>query len=189
MLNVLHALFAAIAFGQTNPPGFAGGNSLNAVPISGEVQVTCSGFNGESAVLFQCRDMVLEPNAYDHFMGPREADFKWVELVAERPDGSVRVKTVAYDGARGATKEPLNLWISTIFQKGLLAVGLNQISYKLSSKEDNRGPFVTGKFEAIVNRTEERECARGVYESTDINDCNSHYSVCQRYFAERGFCK
>lgn len=189
MLNLLHALFATIAFGQTNHVGFASGNRFNAVPIQGEVQVTCNGFNGEGAALYQCRDIVLEPTTYDHFVGPQGADLRWVDLVAERQDGSVRVKTAAYDGARGLTKEPLNLWISTLFQKGLLAAGLNKISYKLYSKDNTRGPFVTGKFEATVNRVEERECPLGSYESTDLNDCSSQYSVCQRYFAERHFCK
>lgn len=188
MLNLLQVLFATAVFGQTNHFGFANGNRLNAVPIQGEVHVTCSGFNGESATVYNCRDIILEPGAYDHFKGP-QGDFQWVDLVSEWTEGSVRVKTAAYDGKSGSTNEPLNLWISTLFQKGLLAIGSNEVSYKLYKKNNTSEQGLSGKFTAIVERVSERLCPQGQYDSTDANDCSSQYSVCQRYFAEQKFCK
>ncbi len=189
MFNLLHILFAVSVYAQTNTVGFSRGNVLSAIPIQGQVQVTCSGFNGEGAAAFTCRDIVLEPQAYDYFVGPRDASLRWVDLIADRQDGTTRVKTAAYNGAQGRTNEALNLWISTIFQKGLLAPGNNEIKYKLYTSDNTNGPAVKGKFMAVVNRMPERQCQPGTYESTDINDCNSQYSVCQRYFAERQFCK
>lgn len=189
MFNLLNLFFAVSAFAQTNTVGFSHGNVLSAIPLQGQVQVTCSGFNGEGTASYNCRDVVLEPQSYDYFVGPRDSRLKWVDLVSVRQDGTTRVKTASYDGAVGRTNEALNLWISTIFQKGLLGLGKNEISYKIYASDNTREAIVTGTFQAVVNRLPTRQCATGSYTSSDISDCNSQYSVCQRYFAERQFCR
>lgn len=189
MLSLLLSILILPIIAQANSVGFSQGNMLTAIPIQGQVQVTCSGFNGEGTAVYNCRDVVLEPQAYDHFVGPRDAKLKWVDIISIRKDGSIRVKSAAYQGSLGRTVEPLNLWISTIFQKGLLGPGTNEVTYKLYTSDNTRDPLVTGTFQAIVNRSSARQCATGVYDSTDINDCSSQYSVCQRFFAERSFCR
>lgn len=189
MVNLLFTFLALPLFAQSNNVGFSQGNVLTAIPIQGQVQVTCSGFNGEANAVYNCRDVVLEPQAYDYFLGPRDPKLRWVDIIATRQDGSNRVKTAAYDGANGRTTEALNLWISTIFQKGLLALGNNEIQYKLYTADNTRDSLVSGTYQAVVNRAPTRQCQAGSYESPDINDCSSQYSICQRFFSERNFCK
>lgn len=189
MFNLLNLFVALQVFAQTNTVGFSRGNVFTAIPLQAQVQVTCSGFNGEGTASYNCRDVVLEPMAYDYFVGPADPNLKWVDLVATRQDGTTRVKTAAYNGYRGRTEEAINLWISTIFQKGLLGLGTNEVKYKLYVKDNTRDPFVSGTFQATVNRAAIRQCPSGAYESPDINDCSSQYSVCQRYFSERNFCR
>ncbi|MGZ3773540.1 MAG: hypothetical protein ACXVCY_00810 [Pseudobdellovibrionaceae bacterium] len=167
--------------------GFSRGGELVATSIQGQVHVVCNGFNGAGSVTYTCREIVLDPNPYDYFVGPQDSRINKVNLTALHEDGSSREKVVDYDGVHGKTRDALNLWISTIFQKPLLAYGLNTIRYRLYS--DNGDGQYEGNFNVTVKRGSTRQCTSTQYESADINDCNSQYSVCQRYFEENHNCR
>lgn len=172
---------------QTTPAGFSKGSVFSAIPIQGQVRVICNGFNGTGTAQYVCRDVVLAPQAYDVFVGPKDARSKKVDLSCTREDGSVRARGSNYDGAKGRSADSFNLWISTIFQKPLLAYGKNKVSYSL--KDDKGTVTATGSFDVTVNKVALRECPLATYNSTDLNDCASQYSVCQRYFEEYHYCQ
>ncbi|KYG68827.1 hypothetical protein AZI87_06250 [Bdellovibrio bacteriovorus] len=187
MLKVIASILLFSSMASAEFVGFSHGNELSATAISGTVKVICSGFNGSGSAIYTCRDMALNPAAYDHFVGPQDSRTDRVELVATHADGSSRSKTAEYDGYRGKSKEAFNLWISTIFQKPLLEAGVNTIRYRIYSR--NIEPMAEGTFVANVKRGAPRQCPTAQYTSSDINDCNSQYSICQRYFEEYNNCQ
>ena len=190
--NILTLLCASVAgicvANAADPVGFSSGTQFKATPIEGQVVVTCEGFNGGGAATFTCRDVVLDPVSYDYFVGPRDARAVRYELRNVREDGSVRTKDDNYDGSRGRSGSAINLWISTLFQKPLLAAGKNKISYALYG-ENNREPLSNGEVTINVARSTSRTCPTTHYNSADVNDCNSQYSVCQRYFQQFNNCR
>ncbi|WP_413585704.1 hypothetical protein [Bdellovibrio sp. HCB274] len=181
-ISVVGAVHAADAV------GFSSGSQFQATPIEGQVHVTCEGFNGGGAATFTCRDVVLDPVSYDYFMGPRDARAVRYELRNLREDGSVRTKEDDYSGSQGRSGSAINLWISTIFQKPLLAAGKNKISYAVYAS-NNREPLSHGEFSINVARNASRVCPSTHYNSADVNDCSSQYSVCQRYFQQFNNCR
>jgi hypothetical protein len=171
-----------------DPVGFSSGTQFKATPLEGQVHVTCEGFNGGGAATFTCRDVVLDPVSVDYFVGPRDARAVRYQVSNLREDGSVRSKEDNYDGARGRSATGVNLWISTLFQKPLLAAGKNKISYAIYA-ENNREPLSRGEVMITVSRNASRTCPTTHYNSADVNDCNSQYSVCQRYFQQFNNCR
>ena len=191
MLKTLLAFLAFSSIAQARI-GFSLGDNLVATPIQGQVRVVCDGFNGSGTAQYNCRDVVLSPNPYDYFVGPQiSSGFgnERVELMATQEDGTVRVKSAAYDALRGKSREAFNLWISTIFQKPLLNYGANNIRYKIYTAERANEVQSEGLFVVTVQKSAGRMCPSVEYTSTDFNDCNSQYSICQRYFDQYKYCQ
>lgn len=186
MLKTILFLLALSSVAEAQFVGFAKGNDLMATPIQGRVHVFCNGFNGNGAAVYACRDVVLDPAAYDHFVGPRDPRLDKVDLIVRHEDGSARDKSSGYDGNRGISRDSFNLWISTIFQKPILQSGTNTVTYRLWA---GRTLVQSGTFVANVKRGVARTCPTAQYNSTDSNDCNSQYSICQRYFEEYNNCQ
>ena len=176
-------MIPALAIGA----GFSQGNSFTATPVQGQVNVTCNSITGSGSAIFTCRDVVLTPQAYDIFIGPQDSRARKLDLSCTRENGSVVTRSSAYDGNRGRSTDSFNLWISTLFQKPLLAMGVNKISYIV--KTDKNEMVEQGTFNVMVSKAAMRECPVASYTSSDMNDCNSQYSVCQRYFEEFNNCQ
>lgn len=190
MFKLIFAFLLLVSTAKADFVGFSSGFEFQATPVEGTVIITCEGFNGNAQATYTCRDAVLEPMDADNFMGPRDARAKQVELRALREDGSTRVKTASYDGANGKTSSPINLWQSTIFQQPLLSSGLNQIHFSIySSNNDSTQEVAKGDFTVNVKRGALRRCPTTQYQSTDVTDCNSQYSICQRYFEQYNNCR
>jgi hypothetical protein len=189
MSKAILVLIALFSRAYASPLGFENGNEFTANPITGQVQVTCDGFNGNSSARYTCRDIALDPRAYDFFVGPRDARANQVVLENVDENGSIKSKVLTYEGSFGKSKEAVNLWISTIFQKPILKLGTNKIRYSIYSSHQPSQPYSSGIFEAIVRRGVTRICPDGRYISHDTNDCNSQYSICQKYFAEFKNCR
>ncbi|MNJ91214.1 hypothetical protein D3C87_88610 [compost metagenome] len=184
------ALFSISMQVQASDVGFSSTNDFVATPIEGRVDVTCEGFNGSGFAKYRCRDIVLEPQSYDYFVGPKEPNARKVELRAYHADGSDRSKMSLYDGTNGRSRDSFNLWISTLFQKPLLEVGVNRVTYSLySDDKSDLKEYTRGEFTAVVTKGTPRLCPATSYNSTDINDCNAQYSVCQRYFEQYNYCR
>lgn len=189
MLKVVFSVLTFFSAAKANTVGFSRGNDLTATPIQGQVQVTCFGFNGSGSAAYTCRDVVLDPQAYDYFIGPRDSRIDKVELTAVHEDNSSRSKVSDYDGVSGKSRDAFNLWISTLFQKPLLELGRNLVRYRLYSRETVLEDAVSNQFIVTVRRGAARNCPAARYDSTDVNDCNSQYSICQRYFEEHRNCQ
>ncbi|WII72681.1 hypothetical protein QJS83_02205 [Bdellovibrio sp. 22V] len=183
MLKIAVLLLTFCSFAKADYVGFSRGDQFTATPIQGQVQVTCSGFNGSGSAVYTCRDLVLDPQAYDVFLGPRDARADRVTLVASHEDGSSRTKSADYEGTRGRSGEAFNLWISTLFQKPLLENGVTSIRYTINGGHYAE-PLAEGTFRVLVKRGPARTCPNARYTSSDVSDCNSQYSICQRYFEE-----
>lgn len=174
-------LFAVPGFAATL--GFANGNQLTVVPIQGQVVVDCP---GGVTVNYLCRDTAMDPASYDYFVGPQGVVADQVALSCFRPDGSRRDHTVAYDSVQGRSSEAVNLWISTLFQKPLLQVGANQVSYAMLRQSQT---VASGVVTVNVVHGDLRTCPATRYNSLDSSDCQSQYSVCQRYFEQYDYCR
>ncbi|MDG0815080.1 hypothetical protein [Bdellovibrio svalbardensis] len=170
--------------------GFASGREFAATPLEGTVVMTCEGFNGTGQAVYTCRDVVLDPQSYDTFIGPVDARASQVELRAEHEDGSTRVKMAGYNGKVGKSVSTFNLWVSTLFQKPLLMAGTNKLSYTIyNGSGESYQEYARGNFIVTVKRNSLRRCPTTQYNSTDVTDCNSQYSICQRYFEQYNNCQ
>jgi hypothetical protein len=162
--------------------GFLSGNQFSVSSIQGQVTVYCA--DGSSAV-YTCRDNALDPVSYDYFAGPSGVAADEITLTSVRSDGSVRETTGGYDASAGHSANAFNLWISTIFQRPLLRAGVNKVNYVLGNagKEVSQGIFVVN-----VGAGAPRTCPATHYNSADKSDCESQYTVCQRYFEQYQNC-
>lgn len=189
MLRTFLAILLISLGAKADYIGLVHGSEFTAAPVEGRVTVTCNGFNGVGTAVYNCRDAVLEPQIYDYFVGPRDARATDVELKCMRDDGSERTKTSGYDGIKGSSTDSFNLWISTLFQKPLLQAGINNIEFRITANDRAKTEIARGHFTVNVIRVPTRRCPNTHYNSTDINDCNSQYSVCQKYFEEFNNCR
>lgn len=191
----LVAVFATIfifgAIAQASVGGFAGGNIFHYTPAEGDVLVNCprSGGGGipgtptgPSSASFRCYGYVFSPAESAQFVGPvTTAD--QVELTATHADGTTRTKSSAYDGGTGRSVDTFNLWIETLFQRPLLKVGRNDITWSLFSG----GHLVqSGAFIADVVQKPTLSCPLGSTTSWDPDGCSSSTSACTDYFQEYG---
>lgn len=174
-------LFSAPAW--SSEVGFYSGNKFAASAIHGYVSLVCPG--GATAE-FSCRDKVLEPNSFDYFIGPAGMAADSVSLSSLRSDRSRREMAAGYDAAAGRSSASFNLWISGLFERPLLLSGENSVRYTLSSRGKQ---MAEGTFIVKVSQGEPRECPAVRYESTDPQDCQSPYTVCQRYFEQFENCR
>ncbi len=180
-------LFPGIAF-SAGDVGFSSGASMHSVPVSGRVTVFCP--RGPTnptplTAVYGCQGIILEPSAYDYFMGPKGVAADSVTLIATREDGSARVTNSDYDGALTRSTSALNLWISTLFQRPLLKKGLNKIKYTMAL---NKVIVGQGAFEVLIQEQPARECPVSEYVSADPADCSSPFSVCERYYLQYNNC-
>lgn len=166
--------------------GFSKGNHFDTYNISGNITVRCNDYNsGFQVVYHTCRASLIDPVAFDYFVGPKNIDSDQVELTVTRADQSVKTKTTGYDSIKGISTSRFNLWVVTVLQRPLLMNGLNKVEYKLK----NQNTVVnSGQFEASVTYKGEKVCAPSVYNSPNITDCRQPYSVCDQYFADNNNC-
>jgi hypothetical protein len=179
--------FSFLAFLWTNlasavEVGFSSGKQFTSISLHGQVTVDCAG--GTTAE-YSCRDSALEPVSYDYFIGPEGITATDVSLSNLRPDGTRRDRSSAYSVSVGRSNEAFNLWISTPFQRPLLASGVNKVAYVMKNKGATVGQ---GSFVVNVGPGTARECPTTHYNSPDAADCQSQYSVCQRYFEQYQSC-
>ena len=191
MLKILTFFTTLLCFYQASAnsdTGFTRGSLFQAVAIQGEIRVECDGFNGTGNAVYTCRNVVLDPSGYDHFKGPIEPGLDRLELTASHEDGSSRSVMVDYAGASGMTREPVNLWISGLFQKPLLEKGRNKVRYRTTHTKNIFETMASGEITVEVKKGTARTCPTANLQSSDINDCHSQFSICERYFQENNNC-
>lgn len=184
--SLLAGFSAAAATG-----GFKSGNKFEYKSAVGDVSVHCpqsgGGYppgtpTGPTFANYRCYGYVFNPGDHDYFVGPKiNADE--IELVAVRVDGSKRSKKSEYDGTKGQSKETFNLWIETLFQKPLLKMGRNDVTWTL--KRSGRA-VQTGSFIAEVFDRGDLRCPAASETSWDPADCQSSGRICGDYFFRYG---
>ncbi|MBI3535096.1 MAG: hypothetical protein HY072_06390, partial [Deltaproteobacteria bacterium] len=106
-------------------------------------------------------------------------------LACVREDGSKKDKTEKFNSKKRKSGE-FNLWVRSLFQSPLLGYGSNKIHYELT-KEDKS--VLSGDFTAQVHKNDSRECSRGHFYSSNLNDCYNPGSFCSEYFYIKNYCK
>ncbi len=168
-------LFCASAFATT--AGFKHGNDYEAVSYDGSVTASCS----TGTRTHYCSAYGLNPTIYTKLVTAQRVDANKYEVSATHESG----KRVTKDGKfKGTESKGINLWIRTLFQKPLLAFGLNKIDYKIMKKKT---VVQSGSFEVMVNQGERKRCRSG-YIRMSGNSCENTTSVCNEYF-NRGYCR
>lgn len=185
---VLIFLVLTINLSLANAAGFSGGDKYKSHLIEGRLTVSCpQGQSGPSTGSTFCQSNILEQGEHTYFLGPK-LDADMVKIQATREDGSLSVvKSVAYDGVNGKSKNSVNLWIRTILQKPLLGLGKNSIHFVLSKS----GTTVEeGTFEITADDGGRNVCSKpGFYFSQLSSDCANPQNLCSRYFSENNYCK
>jgi hypothetical protein len=173
--------------------GFQSGPEFHATPVEGTVIMTCENGNNKITSTYKCRDVVLDPRSADYFIGPVDPTLNQVFLTSLHEDGTFRSKSSGYDGVAGKSQTPINLWISTLFQKPLLMKGVNRVRYSFKSNIDSQitsfEDYGEGEIIVRVKTGVNRRCPTTQYRSTDPADCSSQYSICQRYFENYNNCR
>lgn len=168
--------------------GLSGGDQFSAQRIEGRLQVQCTGNSpGPTYGQAYCRSEILNPGEYSFFVGPK-IDADHVSLRATREDGSLsKTKTEEYDSVKGKSRKSFNLWISTVFQRPLLAFGKNTVKYTLTK---DGATVETGTFIVNVVDGGRAVCQRfGFYYSSNSTDCSTPDVYCSRYFDENNYCQ
>lgn len=162
--------------------GFSSGTEYRARSVSGQLTVQCpADAGGFQVVVHTCRSTKLDPVEYDYFQGPQGINADKVLLTVSREDSSQRSKDSAYNSRTGRSEERFNLWVASLFQRPLLADGVNKVKYKMTLK----GQAVTeGEFSVRVSRQPAATCDSQSIQSSDPNDCSSQYNVCGKYFEQ-----
>jgi len=180
--SLLFLLVTTVA-AQAATPGFSTGSEFLAIPIQGQVTVYCA---NEETANYTCYDSVLDPASYDYFVGPEGVSAQEVSLSCLRQDGSIRERTELYNARINKSIYAFNLWINTPFQRPLLGLGENKVNYSMFSS----GNLVhQGTFTVKVTQGTSRTCPSTHYNSLDQSDCQSPYTVCQRYFEQFDYCR
>lgn len=167
--------------------GLQHGNILKAIHLRGQLSVFCTGADVPNSAITTCEDQYLTPNSYDFFVGPKGLSATYLQLISKAQNGEVHSKESDYDSVKGRSTDHFNLWYYTLFQRPLLEVGINQITYILT---DSRGKVVKrGAFEVNVERSPLYECPYGSYNSINDSDCTFPQNMCSNYFYENNNCQ
>jgi hypothetical protein len=186
--RVITLVLAGLTSGLTFADGFSKGSQFTAFKIEGFLRVNCSDsrdYSGPTSAFYNCRGYLLDPYEEDYFVTDESIDANKVTLIAENNGRRVE-KTEKYLSEQKRSKGTFNLWIASVFQKPLLAPGLNQITYQLK-----KGSAVvkTGTFEVQVDEAPTKQCEDRTMFSFDIRDCRISSIICARYFREQDYCE
>ncbi len=188
MLKYFVLFFGILSFKAFADIGFSHGGDLSAISAKGTVFVHCmmDGSNGPFSNSYYCRRDIITTGDYDYFVGPTGIFADKVVLTAHHQDGSETIKKVDYDSQKNRSKETVNLWIKTVFQRPLLDFGLNQVEFKMLKKKE---VVYSGQFQVQVRDSGEHVCPNdGNYWSNNSEDCRNGQFMCNRFFNENNFC-
>lgn len=187
-MKSIFLLFGSLLFSVSifAAPGFSKGDRFQVVTLRGNLNVRCNVGAEIRQSNFQCESQVLAPASYDFFVGSAIPAADKIILIAERSDKSIREKEEVYNGARGQSQRMINLWVSSVFERPLLNYGMNTVTYKIM-----KGPatYEQGVFKVQVDAGAGRSCPTYSMTSTSAGDCETSYSVCDRYFRAFNYCQ
>lgn len=166
--------------------GLSQGSEFSATPVHGSLSVDCQDSSGQDFANYDCSDVILEPTDNDYFVTQPGGHAAQFELRAVHEDGSVQKKNGDFDPTRGRSKSSINLWIATLFQRPLLNMGTNRISYQLKNGSVTEK---SGEFDVHVRQGKERVCPHDFVNSPTLDDCRSSANVCDNYLWRFNYCR
>lgn len=186
LLVLILTTLSARAQGEARSGQFEDGNDFQYFGAVGNVSVQCfpSGGapSGPTSAYYRCDGYSFSPGEEARFIGP-VTDADEVTLVATHADRSTRSKSGSYDGRKGQSDDRFNLWISTVFQRPLLKMGINTVAWTLKRKGKS---VAKGSFTANVKDNGDLQCPSASETSWDMDDCMSSSRVCSNYFSRYG---
>ena len=187
MIFALPLLFTVCFFGvaKAQSIGF-GNNEFSINPISGSIQVNCTEADQSLTEVYDCQDDRLSPFDMAFFQGPNAVTADQLYVTIRREDNTLRDKVTGYDNQNFTSDVRLNLWLTSLLQRPLLAEGRNQVTYKISKFGVTVG---SGQLVVNVNPGKALSCPFHNYYSNKIVDCQNPYQLCQRYFNEFNYCR
>jgi hypothetical protein len=166
--------------------GFAQGDHYSLILYRGQVTVWCSNGSASSRAFYSCAEERAHPGAFAHFVTSENVDADEVRITARHENGAVQTRTRNFN-ARTNESRSFNLLVRTLFQRPLLGLGDNRLSYELTK----RGVVVAlGEFDVRVERDPvARQCRAITLTTTDMNACQNHTVACDQYFRTVGPCR
>ena len=164
--------------------GFELGDQYESVIYSGRTTVYCP---ARAPEIFYCNAGGLSPGVVSHFVAEGVQADK-VRLKAYWQNGRTRSKNHSFSDGR--TRSKVNLWINTLFQRPLLAMGANKIEYTLSKSGET---VEEGQFLVNVQDGGRRVCDDGYYHAP-ASLCQSvggvdYATACNHYFSRARGCE
>lgn len=183
-LKLISLFSLLIGFGVTNPTkaevGFSTGDEFFTRTRVGPLTLVCP---RETRVVY-CSDHILFPKNHDYLTFPQNINAEIVKVSRVNNRGQVRTKSSRIFGSSGRSAKTFNLWVKTLFQKPLLAMGVNTLTYEFI----NDGNTVKqGEFTVVVNEGENQYCEH-IIMSGILGDCMNPHALCGVYFT-RTSCK
>ena len=160
--------------------GFSTGDEFSTRTRVGSLTLVCP---GETRVVY-CSDHILFPVDHDYLTFPQNINADIVRVSRVNSRGQVRTKSSRILGNSGKSAKTFNLWVKTLFQRPLLAMGVNTLKYEFINDGDT---VKQGEFTVVVNEGENKYCEHIVMSGMP-GDCINPHSLCGVYFT-RTSCK
>jgi hypothetical protein len=167
--------------------GLQHGNEYQAHILTGTMYVTCNDGRNHDTATIRCRGNYLSPAEFTKFVTDSGIDADKVTLTYKDHKGKMKSKSSSFNSSKGESKKRFNLWIGSLFQRPMLNYyGENKIGYKLTKNDE---AVEEGSFIVNVEKLPTRTCRYRSYYSSNVSDCRSGSSLCDRYFKEQNYCR
>jgi len=165
--------------------GFESGDHFFVHSVYAEVRVHCHTPSENRTIVYDCHESVLLPTEVDFFNGPRGTRANELILLKIQDPKSKRV--AEYNPQIGQSRNQINLWMRSVFQRPLLNLGANLIEFELF---ENRVSVGKGTFSVLVSRGSSLNCTHtGVYQSNKIEDCQYPQKFCEDFIKVNNYCR
>lgn len=165
---------------------FEGETEFTHYDLQGFYRVTCFGGGRSETAYHQCRGYLLDPFSFGYFTHDTDEMVDRVHLSTVNKDGKTINKRSDWNAEEGRSQKRINLWVKTLFQRPLLEIGDNQVSYRLTSS----GEIVdAGEFQVMVHDGGVRTCRDRSTTTGDMNLCESYSRACDEYFRMENNCE
>lgn len=183
-------LIVSIGFLASSVPSvaadFNGHREFTHVDLVGDVDVTCLGGGQIGRRSFQCSGYMLNPQMFSRFHHEFDGQADRVTLSTQHRNNKTVRKSSDWDQSKQRSKDAFNLWVSTVFQRPLLQMGLNTISYDLTRSGRS---VESGTFMVRVNDGGTRQCRYRRITTTDSTLCENGNIACGDYFELENNCE
>jgi hypothetical protein len=158
---------------------FDGRREFTHIDLRGAVDVTCFDGGQVKRSYHQCSGYLLQPRAYAHFYHNTEVQADRVALTVQHQNKETVQKRSTWDNANKRSTDAFNLWVWTVFQRPLLELGENVISFDLTQAGRS---VARGDFKVSVKDGGVRECRYRRITTGNEQLCENAMSACTEYF-------